>query len=392
MSQQLVSRNQDLKRLRDEGYQIELYGGYLITHHIPYVNKSLEVKLGKLICSLSLSGDQCIPPKDHVIQFSGEFPCDNNGNEIAGIRNQNLNQDIGNLIILNYSFSNKPPQGYPNYYEKIKRYSEIISAPAKAISPNISEKPFNPIEGTDEDEVFKYFDTNSSRANISMVNSKIQGQKIAIVGLGGTGSYILDLVSKSMVSEIHLFDGDILYNHNAFRFPSAIGLEVLQNAPLKVDYLNEVYSKIRNGLYSHPYYITQSNLDELLSMDFIFLSLDNNEIRNTIITFLIKHEIKFIDVGLGVNLVEDQIIGSLRVTSFDGNNSDHIDNRVPKGEDGENEYVTNIQIAELNCLNATLAVLKWKKMFGFYQDLINESNTTYSFNNSLLLNEDVYEA
>lgn len=392
MSQQLISRNSDLKRLRDEGYQIELYGGYLITHHIPYVNKSKEVKLGKLVCSLSMSGNKCIAPNNHVIEFSGEFPCDNNGVEISGIRHQSMNQDIGNSIVMNHSFSNKPPQGYPNYYEKVKRYAEIISAPAKAINPDISEKPFIPIESVTNESVFKYFDTNSSRANISMVNSKIEGQKIAIIGLGGTGSYILDLVSKSMVSEIHLFDGDKLYNHNAFRYPSAVGIEDLQNAPMKVSYLSDKYSVMRHGIVTHPYYVSQANLDELLSMDFVFLSLDNNEVRNQIVHFLIEHNVKFIDVGLGVNLVDDQMIGTLRVTSYDGENSDHLDSRIPKGDDLDNDYSTNIQIAELNCLNATFAVMKWKKISGFYQDLCNESNITYSFNNSLLLNEDVYEA
>lgn len=30
-----VDHNEDLKRLRDEGFEIEVKGGYLITHHIP---------------------------------------------------------------------------------------------------------------------------------------------------------------------------------------------------------------------------------------------------------------------------------------------------------------------------------------------------------------------
>ena len=33
-----------------------------------------------------------------------------------------------------------------------------------------------------------------------------------------------------------------------------------------------------------------------------------------------------------------------------------------------NEYATNIQIAELNSLNAAMAVIRWKKTFGFYRD------------------------
>ncbi len=56
--------------------------------------------------------------------------------------------------------------------------------------------------------------------------------------------------------------------------------------------------------------------------------------------------------------------------------------------DGNNEYDKNIQIADLNALNAALAVIKWKKLFGFYLDLDNEHYTTYTVDGNLLLNED----
>ena len=54
MSNKLVNRNPDLKRLRDEGYEIEVRGGHLIAHHIPYVNKNREIKIGKLITTLQM--------------------------------------------------------------------------------------------------------------------------------------------------------------------------------------------------------------------------------------------------------------------------------------------------------------------------------------------------
>jgi hypothetical protein len=36
--------------------------------------------------------------------------------------------------------------------------------------------------------------------------------------------------------------------------------------------------------------------------------------------------------------------------------------------DEDDPYTENIQIAELNALNATLAVLWWKKLMGVYHD------------------------
>ena len=35
MSQPLISRSSDLKRLRDEGYELEVRGNYLLVHSIP---------------------------------------------------------------------------------------------------------------------------------------------------------------------------------------------------------------------------------------------------------------------------------------------------------------------------------------------------------------------
>ncbi|MFR7634026.1 MAG: DUF6791 domain-containing protein, partial [Streptococcus salivarius] len=43
MSQQLINHSPDLKRLRDEGYEIEVHGGHLLVHHIPYVRSNKEI-------------------------------------------------------------------------------------------------------------------------------------------------------------------------------------------------------------------------------------------------------------------------------------------------------------------------------------------------------------
>jgi tRNA A37 threonylcarbamoyladenosine dehydratase len=92
--------------------------------------------------------------------------------------------------------------------------------------------------------VFNYPDTNSSRAGIEFLNRKFENQKIAIIGLGGTGSYILDQVAKTPVKEIHIFDADVFQLHNAFRSPGAVSSEKLEaeNGIMKVDYYYGIYS------------------------------------------------------------------------------------------------------------------------------------------------------
>ena len=76
----------------------------------------------------------------------------------------------------------------------------------------------------------------SSRAGIVEFAKRLEQERIAIVGLGGTGSYVLDLLAKTRIGEIHLFDGDDLLSHNAFRSPGAVSVEELNTRPKKVDY------------------------------------------------------------------------------------------------------------------------------------------------------------
>jgi len=215
MLQQQINRSPDLKRLRDEGFEIEVKGGYLITHHIPYVNGNREIKFGKLVSTLSLNNDVTIKPDNHVISFMGEYPCNNDGSIITAIQHSGQqNQALFDGIIINFSFSNKPPNGYDNYYDKVVRYAEIISAPAKSIDKTVTAKTFKVIVDGEDESVFNYIDSNSSRANNYQLNSKFKGQRIAIIGLGGTGSYILDFVAKTPVEEILLFDSDEFLQHN----------------------------------------------------------------------------------------------------------------------------------------------------------------------------------
>lgn len=389
MSQLQINHNEHLKKMRNEGFDVSIIDGHIVVRHIPYMNKNKETLYGTLLSDFNLSGNQILKPINHVMKFSGEFPCNIDGTEISGISHGNTNNTLSSGIKVNYSFSNKPSGGFVNFYDKFISYIRIISAPAVSSNPSVTITPYNPIEVDNNETVFKYLDSNSSRAGIDSLNRKLENQRIAIIGLGGTGSYILDLVSKSSVKEIHLFDGDMLLNHNAFRCPGAISLDTLKSKPFKVDYYSSLYSNMRNGIYSNPIFISEDNLSLLDGYDYIFLCIDNNEIRYLCSTYLSSKDIPFSDVGLGVYIHKEQLLGTIRVTSSSSLKKDHLEGQIPKvDEDDANEYSTNIQIAELNCLNATLAVMQWKKHSEFYQDLNRGHSVTYSINDSNLINSD----
>jgi hypothetical protein len=241
-----------------------------------------------------------------------------------------------------------------------------------------------------ENEIFNYPDTNSSRAEIEYLNRKFSGQKIAIIGLGGTGSYILDMLAKTPVAEIHLYDSDLFQLHNAFRAPGAISTEEfdVDGGLYKVDYYSKIYSRMRRGIVAHRKNITEENIDVLNGFSFVFIGVDKNKARYMITKALSAMGIRFIDTGLGVTKSGETLLGTIRVTTATGNKMDHLAYKIGEMEMDGNMYATNIQIAELNALNAILAVIKWKKLIGFYQDLKEEHNMLYFINTNKLLNND----
>lgn len=383
-----INRSPDLKKLIDEGFQIEVRDGQLIVHHIPYVNCSGEIKYGILITPLTLNNDITMRPDTHVMGFMGEHPCNKDGSIISAIQHSNPNQPIAEDLVINYTFSNKPPHGYEDYYHKVTQYEKIISAPAKSLDKSVTSKTFKVIQCQSNETIFHYFDSNSSRASINHLNSKFIGQRIGIIGLGGTGSYILDLVAKTPVDEILLFDADDFLQHNAFRAPGAPSIDKLNERIKKVDYFADIYSKMRRGIKAYPENITEDNIDILDGLSYVFVCLDSNSARSIVISNLKKFGVTFIDVGLGVNIVDENLIGQLRVTVGTPEKYDHIPKRIGLATNEDDEYATNIQIADLNAMNALMAVIKWKKLCGFYQDLNQEHHSTYSINTGQLLHED----
>lgn len=390
MSQELINHSPDLRQLIDEGYHLEFKSGHLLVHHIPYVNSLTEIKMGTLVSTLSLKGNSTAMPETHVMHFIGEPPCNKDGSLLISISHSESAQNFGNGLIISRSFSNKPANGYTNYYEKFRRYAEIISAPAKSLDPGVTEKPYFPIIAENVDSVFQYEDTNSSRANIGFMKEKFKNHKVGIIGLGGTGAYILDLVAKTSVKEIRLFDNDVFSTHNAFRSPGAASDKELCAELPKVDYYAEKYSNMHKYIVPNKTFLYEDNIKVLNDLDFIFLAIDRNSSRKIIAEYLFKNKIPFVDVGLGVDLVDNKLTGVVRMSSFFNDYDIELKDRLPFDETQENMYNSNIQIAELNSINAAFAVIKWKKFIGFYQDLNYENHSLYCLNVNQLTDEKAY--
>jgi hypothetical protein len=214
--------------------------------------------------------------------------------------------------------------------------------------------------------VFKYPDTNAARAGLSHISGRIKNQKVAIVGLGGTGAYVLDFVSKTPVKQISIFDGDQMFNHNAFRIPGTMTLDELIKKPSKVLYFKEKYEKFRDGIIAHDVFIDESNVVLLDEHDFVFIAIDKAEAKKVIIEHLMASKIPFVDLGMGISVVNNSLRGTIRKTLITPEDFSFLD-KIAMGKTADEDiYSQNIQISELNALNAILGILAWKKLYGFY--------------------------
>lgn len=385
----LVARSPDLARLVEEGYDVEVRDGNLLVHHVPYVNATGQVDRCILVSELSTNGERTIQPGRHEMWVVGGLPHNHQGNVVSIVHDQNPH-DFGGGLVASCGMSGKPGGQMPrDYHHRVSNYVDVLGRYARAIDPSATFKNYPPRETASEESVFRYHDAASSRSGLSAVTAKLNLGKVAIVGLGGTGSYILDLAAKTPVNELHLFDDDVLYAHNAFRAPGAASLDEVKASPLKVEHFAAKYDVFRRNIVPHAVRVGDENVEELRGMDFVFLAMDAGPAKRSIVEHLVAWEVAFVDCGMGVQRQENSLRGTIRVTAGTKDNYEHLARRISYADVNANEYDWNIQTADLNMLNAAMAVLKWKKLFGYYVDSKHEFNTAFSVARNQLNNGEV---
>lgn len=156
--------------------------------------------------------------------------------------------------------------------------------------------------------------------------------------------------------------------HNAFRSPGRLSDGELGLS--KAEVYAARYENFRTGLSISTKFIDASCSDDLTGVTFAFICVDKGSARAQIIDLLLSLKIPFIDVGMGLNRKRGSITGSVRATYFSENDGPKVRDQklVPTHDTKDDIYKANIQIAELNMLNACLAVMAYKKKLGFYVD------------------------
>jgi hypothetical protein len=375
MLKELINHSPDLQLLLKDGYEMEIVEeGFLLIHNVPYVTPEKVVKRGTLVSNLYHSGGQTIKPQWHAAFFIGEYPSSAAGARLNFVVAENKTPVSENYVA---DFTLSAKADYADHYQKMLSYLKLLTHQADELEPGVTAATYKVYEPVETDSVFEYADTNSTKALIHPITKKLKGHKIAIIGLGGTGSYILDILAKTPVNEIHLFDGDTFFQHNAFRAPGAAPKAKLYDRMKKTDYFRDIYANMHKGIVSHPYDLGADNLAELDAMTTVFLSMDPSPVKKLIIDYLMMQKIPVFHTGIGLQEVDGGIRGQVKVTVIDHQKHDHVDSKISFAEPDDNVYDQNIQIADLNALNAIFAVIRWKKMLGFYKDKDSEYFSNY---------------
>jgi hypothetical protein len=239
----------------------------------------------------------------------------------------------------------------------------------------VSPYTFKIVEAEQEKSVFKLQDTLTSRAEITALNRKFSNEVIAIIGLGGTGSFVFDYIVKTPVKEVRAFDLDPFHVHNAFRSPGRLTVSELGKSKAEV-YAGR-YENFRHGLVLKPKMLDSTSASDLEGVTFAFVCVDKGSARGEVFQMLIEKGIPFIDVGMGPSLSKEGLIkGMLRTTYYPPEKAaDVLASGHAETQDApENVYRTNIQIGELNALNAAIAVIRFKQLRGFYVDEVQGNN------------------
>ncbi len=268
--------------------------------------------------------------------------------------------------------SAESPEDDLSAIDVVHRYAKQIVGAVSAKGVRGHSRPVN--QGP-----FNIPNTFEARSGIKSMQDRIRDQRIAIIGLGGTGAYLLDLMAKTAVAEIHLCDYDELNWHNFMRAPGAPTSDEIESQDQahlrKVSYYFAKYSSLRDGIQPHTMHVSDpATFAEFLatqSIDFAFVSIDqyrkcDSPRQDQVYAALSKAKVPFIDSGVSIALENDEVRGAVTTSTYE-NGSLAWEQAIPNARiEGDLIGYRNVQLPEVNALAASLAVMEWRRRTGQY--------------------------
>ena len=265
----------------------------------------------------------------------------------------------------------KGSQDNPEEDESAK---DLVHRYAKQIVGAVSEAGYSDTASLTMPSPFKIPNTFEARAAIGPVQDRIRGQSIAIIGLGGTGAYVLDLIVKTPVREIHLLDSDDVEWHNFMRAPGAPTAEEIESRlkerASKVEYYYSKYAALRDGIYPHPVRVdSPSTFAKFLSshpINYAFVCIDqltdgDSSRQDAVYCALSEADVPFIDSGVSITLENCSVMGAVTTSAYEAG-SGAWKQTIPNARvKGNVPGYRNVQLPEVNALAAALAVMEWRR-------------------------------
>ena len=265
-------------------------------------------------------------------------------------------------------------KGSQNNPEDDASARDVIHRYAKQIVGAVSAMGCHDLTALSVENPFKIPNTFEARAGIAPMQDHIRSQSIAIIGLGGTGAYVLDLIAKTPVSQIHLLDSDHVDWHNFMRAPGAPTAEEIEShreKPLsKVDYYHSKYAPFREGIHPHAIRVNSpSTFAEFLSahpIDYVFVCIDqlndsDSPRQDAVYEALSVAGVPFIDSGVSITLEGRAVSGAVTTSAYAAGSLEWKD-AIPNAKVQDNlPGYRNVQLPEVNALAASLAVMEWRR-------------------------------
>ena len=369
-----MTEYEDLLRqdAKTRGWTIEVHQNRIAVGKVPYRKKDGEAGRCQISVETQDDGLSMRAPENgggasHAARFS---------DVVEGCAYQATGEPIGNVLWTDGTgecvISIKRDEGeYVNAWHALVVYTSIVAG-------EVGREERAQIE-----RIFEFEVAGEDARDMRNWRDQARGQKIGIVGLGGVGLWILDLMSKTDVTEIRIWDGDKIEGRNLLRAPGWASQDAIGKN--KAEYFGEHYQRMRTGISIHAEYWHPGGTAEVFGdLDCVFVAVDKTEIRTALCEELEQTGVPFIDVGMGIERRQERVRGSCQVF-FSGDEPGRWRKGIPTAEGaGEKEYY-ELQLADLGALNAALAVGTWRRYIKQYEEEDKDWLIRYRIENNDLL-------
>ena len=222
------------------------------------------------------------------------------------------------------------------------------------------------------------------RANVGGVERSASRQAVAVLGAGGTGSHVIDLLVRTQVKRIVVVDDDTMELKNVMRCPGGITHEEMSRIHAGGVRKSEYHVKTRKAFPTEV--IARNTLASRATgaelkeggVTFAFVCMGQKAgaeqgRQDDVYEGLMEVGIPFIDTGISLAIEGGVLRGSVTTIKCAGG-SDTWKVDIPNaGLKGGEALYHNVQVPEINAIAAAFAILEWRRVTNQYRDEQEES-------------------